>query len=198
MRESRPPGHRGGKDAHRRRPQAFRCCWRQGNRRAQRGRGTSGGRCNAQATSSDGGTRPSTRGRCSLQPALQRRLASRRPPARQPQPGPRNGGPSRRQYEPCPWGPRWTPGTAHHATQNGDMCTRACPENVHRHTPRRDQAPRHPDGPCILHSFQCPLGFQMEAGETGLLRVYAQSLPSASAAVCVAGRVCVRPQDVPG
>jgi len=35
------------------------------------------------------------------------------------------------------------------------------------------------------------------AGETGLLRVYAQSLTSASAAVCVAGRVCVRPQYVP-
>jgi hypothetical protein len=34
-------------------------------------------------------------------------------------------------------------------------------------------------------------------GETGLLRVYAQSLTSASAAVCVAGRVCARPQYVP-
>ena len=35
------------------------------------------------------------------------------------------------------------------------------------------------------------------AGETGLLRVYAQSLTSASAAVCVAGRVGVRLQYVP-
>jgi len=36
-----------------------------------------------------------------------------------------------------------------------------------------------------------------QAGETGLLRIDTQSLTSASAAVCVAGRVCVRPQYVP-